>query len=150
MSLRFAFFDLLPCRHDPAARLVSEPRGLLTLHIPRTRHPRRHRSNIDRRSGEGGVLTTIDAPLVSASFRDRREIVAKDGREGANWDKNFFERYIYIYRYFLSTISLFSLPFPLFFSIEVVSKIGGVNWDENFEIYPFHEVSRKIYRYFCP
>lgn len=48
---------------------------------------------------------TIDARLVSASFRDRREIVAKDGREGANWDKNFFERYIYISIFFVYDFS---------------------------------------------
>ena len=61
MSLRFAFFDLLPCRHDPA-RLVSEPTGLLTLHIPRARHPRRHRSSIDR-----PIDRTIDSfPLFFA------------------------------------------------------------------------------------
>lgn len=52
---------------------------------------------------------TIDARLVSASFRDRREIVAKDGREGANWDKNFFERYIYIYIDIFCLRFLFSL-----------------------------------------
>lgn len=69
MSLRFAFFDLLPCRHDPA-RLVSEPRGLLTLHIPRARHPRRHRSSIDRGVSNRSKPTRFR--FFSRSKRSRR------------------------------------------------------------------------------
>lgn len=109
MSLRFAFFDLLPCRHDPA-RLVSEPRGLLTLHIPRARHPRRHRSSIDR--GVSNRSKPHSFPLFFA-------IQGKSSlRIEGNWDKNFqissvlrsFSRdlYIDIFLYdFLFAISAF-------------------------------------------
>lgn len=109
MSLRFAFFDLLPCRHDPA-RLVSEPRGLLTLHIPRARHPRRHRSSIDR-----GVSNRSKPHSFPLFF----PIQGKSSlRIEGNWDKNFqissvlrsFSRdlYIDIFLYdFLFAISAF-------------------------------------------